>query len=317
MRIALTGATGFIGKVLLPELLAAGHPVRALRRIDGATVTGEYAAPEAGATVDNNGTEWITGTLPDPALCQALCQDREAVIHAAGLAHTGAAAAQLREQNLLVSVQLARAARAQGVRHFVFVSSSKARYPAHSAYAAAKAEAERELLALQTPTFRVLCLRPSLVYGPGMRGNLGGLLRLLARPGLPFRVASAQPLGLIGVRDLARALQAGLFCAALPSGRYELSDGASYTLDDIVYHVRRQLQLPQPRWVLPRPVLKGVAWLSSLLAPVTRLSFSMSTYRTLFQEAYQPNPDFSRLTGFQARDTFYTALPALLTGARA
>lgn len=302
MRILVTGGTGFIGTALLPMLRAAGHELRVLAQQPAAVTT------EA---------EVITGTLPDAALCERLCAGIDTVIHLAGIAHVAANAADLERQNLDATLELARAARAGGVACFVFLSSSKAAWPAHSAYARCKAQAERELLAMQVPGhFTVHCVRPALVYGPGMRGNLAGLLRVLTRPRLPVFIGSTNALGMISVHDLCRALVL-LLATQGPGGRiWELGDGESYTLDRIVYHVRATLGLRQPRVVLPRILLQPVALAATLLSPIYRSSFSMSTYKTLFVEQYRQNPDFARHTGFRPADTFYSCLPALLESGR-
>src|SRR5690606_483776 len=150
--------------------------------------------------------------------------DMDAVVHAAGHAHVNASAEVLRVQNLDATLELAAAAKAQGLRKFVFLSSSKAAYPAHSAYARYKAEAEAGLRRLHVPgEFEVVCLRPALVYGKGVRGNLRSLLRVLARRHLPFFVKSSNPLGMVSVQDLCRAIVAALDAESLPDRVWELS----------------------------------------------------------------------------------------------
>lgn len=257
--------------------------------------------------------ELVGGTLPDLALEARLCAGVEVVIHAAGLAHVNASAEALNRANFEASVALARAARAAGVRRFLYLSSSKAAWPEHSAYAAGKAATERALLALQVPGgFTVQCLRPALVYGPGMRGNLAVLLRLLKRPRLPLFVHGSNPLGMLSVDDLCGAIQLAAMTEALPGGVWELSDGESYTLDQIVYHVRALLGLPLPRLYLPAALPRVAAVLAGLIAPLYRSSFSMSTWYTLFAERYRHDPAFTRLTGFQPKDSLLAQLPQLL-----
>ncbi|WP_206239239.1 SDR family oxidoreductase [Novosphingobium terrae] len=72
MRIFLTGATGFIGSRIVPELLAAGHQVLGLTRSD----SGAQALEQAGAQVHR-------GTLEDPATLRSGAEQADAVIHTA------------------------------------------------------------------------------------------------------------------------------------------------------------------------------------------------------------------------------------------
>ena len=72
MRIFLTGATGFIGSRLIPELLAVGHSVLGLTRSD-----------EGAKALDAAGVEPYRGTLEDPASLSAGAAKADAVIHLA------------------------------------------------------------------------------------------------------------------------------------------------------------------------------------------------------------------------------------------
>jgi nucleoside-diphosphate-sugar epimerase len=302
--VLVTGAAGFIGRHVVPLLAAQGHTPRPLVSLRSMQQPG-FAQAFAAVVPPN---EFHAGNLPDAELAESVCRGANVVIHMAGLAHVNADADALRVANLDATLQLAEVARAHGVHRFIFVSSSKARYPAHSMYAQLKAEAEDELRKMHTDTFEVVCVRPSLVYGHGMRGNLRSLLRVLSRRLLPVFPASSQPLGMISVEDVARAIVCAIDAPALPDRIWELADGQRYTLDGLVRDVRATLGFAPPPLRMPRELFRLVA----ALAGIGGTSLSLGTYRALFAEPYEYDTAFSAHTGFVPNDVFAARLPELL-----
>jgi UDP-glucose 4-epimerase len=182
--VALTGATGFIGRHLLKELPRRGYRVRVLLRRPA------DVPPEASGAV--------VGDLAKPQNMAAALRDVDAVIHSAGIAHamSGRPDDDYRTINTQATIALARAAERAGVKRFVFLSSIRAQTgpaadglvteaiaPAPTdAYGRSKLEAE---IGLSEMDIDWVALRPVLVYGPGVKGNMATLVDL-ARSRLPL-----------------------------------------------------------------------------------------------------------------------------------
>jgi len=182
--IALTGATGFVGKATLAALGRAEVQVRALAR----------KLPQ-----DRGAAEWVEGDLGNREALAALVEGAEAVVHVAGLT-TARDAAAFDAANVAGTLALVEAAAKAGVPRFVFVSSLSAREPSLSAYGASKERAER-LVAASGLDWTII--RPPGVYGPWDVDYLE--MFKLARRG----VVPVPPPGrssLIHVQDLAELL---------------------------------------------------------------------------------------------------------------
>jgi nucleoside-diphosphate-sugar epimerase len=204
-RIVVTGASGFIGRILCPALHAAGH---------------EVVAPERAALGD------VAGQLAGA----------KAIIHLAALAHArGVQAGVLNKVNAELPVALGRAAAEAGTR-MIFMSTVKvlgeetgaAPFDETSApapqddYARAKAAAEAKLRAI--PGLALTVLRPPLVYGPGVKANFLALMRAIAL-GVPLPLAGIDNRrSLLFAGNLADAV---LRCLESPPGKtFLLADGA-------------------------------------------------------------------------------------------
>jgi nucleoside-diphosphate-sugar epimerase len=147
VKIALTGGTGFVGRAVIEQALAAGHEVRALAR--------KPQAPRVGVT-------WIAGDLADRAALAELVADAQAVIHVAGLVNAPSPA-EFDAANVDGTQAVRNAAVAAGAVRFVFVSSLSAREPQLSAYGTSKACAEP---LVRSAAIDWTIVRPPAVYGP-------------------------------------------------------------------------------------------------------------------------------------------------------
>ena len=181
MKVLVTGASGFIGRPLTAALAAAGHDVRAAVR----DRRGQGFPPGVEIAMQSD--------LASPVFWSPLLKGMDAVVHLAGIAHVGQGIpeATYDRVNHLATAELARAAAAAGVRRLVFMSSIRAQTGAAAdtplsegdepcptdAYGRSKLAAEAAVRAAGVP---YTILRPVLVYGPGVKGNVASLMRLSA-----------------------------------------------------------------------------------------------------------------------------------------
>ena len=204
MKIALTGATGFVGGHVLDHLSAAGEAVHALTR-----------RPQP----SRDGVRWILGDLADTAALARLVEGADVVIHVAGVLNAPDAAG-FEAGNVAGTAALLAAATAAGVKRFILVSSLAAREPQLSMYGASKARSEALVSTAEMP-FAIV--RPPAVYGPGDRETLD-LFRMAAKGFVMLPPAGR--LSLIHVDDLARLLIALSDPVAPSSMTIEPDDGS-------------------------------------------------------------------------------------------
>ena len=227
MKIAVTGAGGFIGSALTKMLVGEGHDVLPLSRNE----------------------------LSDPDFSGV-----ETVVHCAALAHrTGAErpdADTFDAVNHRLAVELAAKAKAAGVRRFVFVSTiyTIAGNPSpltpdmplrpRDDYGRAKAKAEADLRELNG--IEVVIARPVLVYGPGARANLKALIKLCdSGLPLPFGLADNRR-SFVSLENVAHALT---FLSVAPAekvaGRvFHLAEPQPRSTKELVTKLRAALGKP-------------------------------------------------------------------------
>ena len=153
MNVFVTGATGYIGRHLVPELLRRGHAVRALVRLPSVSKVPRGAEPVAGDALD--ASSFAHRIAPS-----------DTFIHLVGVAHPSPSKAeQFRKVDLTSIRESVVAASGTSVRHFIYLSVAQPA-PVMRDYVAVRAEGERLLTESGIPSTFV---RPWYVLGPGHR----------------------------------------------------------------------------------------------------------------------------------------------------
>lgn len=192
--VFVTGATGYVGRALIPALLRRGHRVRALARATSAS-----RVPP--------GAEVIVGDALAAASFAAAIAPADTLVHLVGTPHPSPAkAASFRAVDLVSAHAALEAALEAGVRHFVYVSVAQPA-PVMRAYLEVRQAAEARIRA---SGIAATIVRPWYVLGPGHRWPyvLLPVYAVLAR--VPATRDSAQRLGLVTLAQMVAALVASI-----------------------------------------------------------------------------------------------------------
>ena len=250
-RVAVTGATGFIGKNLIHRLTSADWQVRALAR-----------KPQT----DSKNLHWITGTLEDKDALVQLVAETDFVIHCAG-AVRGSSSTDFLKSNLDGTANLLDAVTSSAPHaRFLLVSSLAAREPQLSWYADSKFQAE-QYLTRHAGMIQWTIFRPTAVYGPGDR-EMAPLFRATRIGLLPLTGAKSSRFGLLYVNDLVEAILSWLNAVEPVAGIYELDDGTPGGYDHAAVKQIASQVWKRPVYSLPVPasIISAVARVNLVLA---------------------------------------------------
>lgn len=184
MNILVTGANGFVGKLLCAELLTHGYDVSAFMRSKVVSI--------------KNVKRTIIGAIDSGTNWSDALHEVDIVIHLAARVHVmndtaSDPLAEFRKVNVEGTLNLARHAATSGVKRLIFISSVKVNGEStnlgspfteqnianpQDAYSVSKFEAEQSLLELAKQTgMEVVIIRPPLVYGNGVKANFASMMR--------------------------------------------------------------------------------------------------------------------------------------------
>ncbi|MFQ5643173.1 MAG: NAD-dependent epimerase/dehydratase family protein [Thiogranum sp.] len=316
----VSGASGFVGRALCSFLQARDCRVTALIR-----------KPAEGPWDDSIITE-----LGHDGLSPALFAGFDAVFHAAGLAHVFSvkknADALYQTVNVQGSVVLARAAAKAGVGSFVYFSSVKAmgdpgehcvdeswHVPPGDLYGVSKREAEARVLQIGSDSgMRATVLRPALVYGPGVKGNLQRMMVAVAKRRFPPVPEVGNRRSMVHVDDLAEAAWLAATLSGAANRIYIVSDGRHYSTHEIFKWMSEAFGREMPSWALPVPLMRAGAVLGDVLERGIglRLPLNSGVLRRLLGSACYRSDRIRRELGWQSHHHFREALPAMIAASR-
>lgn len=254
--VTVFGGTGFLGRRVVSEALAAGWKVRvAARRVKADLFRTSSPAPEM-----------CVADVREPAAVSAAVQGASAIVNAVAL-YAQSRGESFEKTHVVAAGHVAEAARRASAR-LVHLSGIGVDPGSPSAYIRARAQGE-ERVRESYPA--AVILRPSAMFGPA-DALLGAMVPMVRRlPVLPLFGDGSSRVQPVHVDDVARAVLAALERDDAAGAIYELGGPSVYTYRELFEGIADNLGCR--RWFLPVPILvwRMLAFLASPLPgpPIT------------------------------------------------
>lgn len=313
IRVLVTGATGFVGRVLCGELARCGYRVRAAVR----DVRRSPACVEEPVPMEDIGA--MNHWLP-------LLRGVDSVIHLAARAHvlgdSPANSHLYHEVNADGTHNLATQAADAGVRRFILLSSVKVngdstQGPGFSAadeprptdpYGESKWAAEKHAMAAGARTgMEVAIVRPPLIYGPGVKANFLRLMRWVDQERmLPFG-AIANHRSLVSIWNLCDLVLLLMSHATAPGQVWMVSDAESPSTPELIARMARSMGRRERLLRVSPGLLKALGAMLGLRAQMSRLCGSLVVDTSETRRKLGWSPPISMDEGLVRTATWYLA----------
>ncbi len=315
MKFLVTGANGFVGKLLCKELLRQGQSVR--------------AAVRSGRSLIDNTEVIIVGAIDSETNWADALRDVDVVIHLAARVHVMRESAtdplaEFLQVNLHGTSNLARQAACFGVRRLVYVSSIKVNGEQTSAtqsfteldepspqnfYSISKWQAEQALWRIAQETgLEIVVVRPSLVYGPGVKGNFAQMLAVIAKH-IPLPFASVHNRrSLIYLGNLVDALIACSTHPVAAGQTYLVCDGEDVSTPDLLRQLGDAMRCPAHILPFPPSWLRMLGKIFDKSDQVERLLGSLQVDSDKIRRDLNWVPPYTLQQGLQATAELHRCL---------
>jgi UDP-glucose 4-epimerase len=257
----VTGGSGFIGLRLCNAIQGAGSNLHLIlrKKIEGIECK-QFICDLGSGDIDKEAFKGV-----------------DVIFHLVGYAHDLRGNSNLniyQHINVDLTIKLAELAIENNVKNIVFISSVKAggnksflrcmseadQEEPIGYYGKTKRAAELELLRIgRKNKIRISIIRPSLVYGPGVKGNLQLMLSSIKRGLLPPLPETGNKKSMIHVDDLVEAILLVAHSDNADGEIFIATDGKKYSSREIYEGICTVIGKPIPKWSLPRFVFDLVS----------------------------------------------------------
>lgn len=310
-KVLVTGATGFVGRSLVPALIQAGHEVRCAvtKKVD--CLTAEQVVIQR-LELQSDWSEALDGI--------------DIVIHLAARVHIMAdnSESPLDEYckvNSIATKNLAKQAAKNKVKRFLFLSSIKVNgeftvegepFTEESVpqtddpYGLSKLYAEQYLQDISKQTgMEVVIIRPPLIYGPGVKANFLKMIQLVDKGWpLPFGKVNNKR-SFIFIENLVSALCTVAIAPKAANQIYLVADDETSSLTNLLTVLAKEMNLKPRLFSVPVNLMVGVLKLLQLNNLNIRLFGSLEVNNSKIKSDLKWSPPFSSTQAFQRTVKWY------------
>ena len=261
-KVLVTGATGFLGKYVVEELVEHGYQVRAFGRNRA-----------IGQSLVNASVTFIQGDLTNQEDLTKACQEMDMVVHAGALSTVWGPWEDFYQTNVLGTKYILETCREAKIERLVYVSSP-------SIYAAPRDQLDikesdapqenrlnnyirsklaSEKLFKDYPDVSSVILRPRGLFGIGDTSILPRVLNLSQKIGIPLIGDGRQLMDMTCVENVALAIRLALETPQAAGEVYNITNGEPRTFRDLIEETLRGLGYPIRYRKIPAPLVSAIS----------------------------------------------------------
>jgi UDP-glucose 4-epimerase len=315
-KTLITGANGFIGSRLCSKLSLSGRNIKKLVRTSNINDSSEH--------------EQLECDLGRDPLPKDIFEDVESVFHLVGVTHdinnNSISENTYYDVNVLATEKLALSAVKNGVKRFIYVSSVKAGgSPVHGKcmaednqekpegiYGETKRQAEIKLLEIGANSgMHVSIIRPALVYGPEVKGNLRKMLHWIEKGWFPPLPEIGNRRSMIHVEDLVDIMLLVEKDNRSNGEIFIATDGYDYSSSQIYKAMCKSLDIKIKKWVVPNFIFFIISKIGDIINIFIPFPFDSFRYQKLLGDECFSSKKIHSLLGFNARYNLFSEYKAI------
>ena len=261
-KVLVTGATGFLGKYVVKELVEHGYQVRAFGRNS-----------KVGRSLENSSVSFFQGDLTKADDVLEACKGMDLVVHAGALSTVWGPWEDFYQANVLGTKYVLEACRQTGIQRLVYISSPSIYAAPKDQLAIKESDAPEEnnlnnyirsklaseKLFKDYPDVPSIILRPRGLFGIGDTSILPRVINLSQKIGIPLIGDGRQLMDMTCVENVALAIRLALETPQANDAIYNITNGEPRAFRDLLEESLTGLGYPIKYRKIPASLLSGIA----------------------------------------------------------